>query len=207
MPKLSASSKRWVTEHENDYYVQQAKAMGYRSRAAFKLLEIQEKDKILKPNMRVVDLGAAPGSWSQIASNFLQNKGQIIASDILPMEPLSGVTFVQGDFTEEACFEAILATIDNQSVDLVMSDLAPNMSGIRAVDQLRAMHLAELALEFAEKVLDKGDFLVKVFQGEGFEAYLKALRQKFNSVKVRKPKASRARSQENYLLARGYRKI
>lgn len=204
----SKSSKRWLKEHFSDPYVQRAQQEGYRSRAVFKLSEIQEKDHFIKPGMTVVDLGAAPGGWSQILREYMGGKGIVVALDILPMEEVPGVEFIQGDFTDPNVFDLLLARIDKEDVDLVISDMAPNISGMTAVDQPRIMYLAELALEFAIAVLRPGgDFLVKVFQGEGFDAYLKVLRQQFKRVVVRKPKASRARSNEVYLLARGFQAI
>ena len=214
-PKRSKSSRKWLDEHFNDDFVQRAQKEKYRSRAAYKLLEIQEKDKILKPGSVILDLGAAPGGWSQVAADIVCAeskgvKGVVIATDILPMEPIPEVTFIEGDFTEQACLDAIMAavnTVKNASqISLVMSDMAPNMSGIKGADQARAMYLAELAFELAQNVLCvKGDFLVKVFQGEGFDNFLKNLRLHFEKVVSRKPKASRARSREIYLLARGYK--
>lgn len=204
----SKSSSRWLQEHFNDPYVRQAQEQGYRSRAVFKLLEIQEKDRLLRPGMTVIDLGAAPGSWSQIAAGLVGDKGLVIASDILPMEPLPGVHFVLGDFREEAVFAALLAVLGDRQADLVISDMAPNMSGERSVDQPRAMYLAELALEFARRVLRPGgDLLVKTFQGEGVDAYRKEMRQSFRQLLVRKPGASRARSSEVYLLGRGFEMV
>jgi 23S rRNA (uridine2552-2'-O)-methyltransferase len=186
--------------------VKEAQKAGYRSRAVFKLLEIQDKDKILSPGRVVVDLGAAPGGWSQIAVPLVGKKGAVIALDILPMEPMAGVTLIQGDFTEQDVHEQLLATINGRGVDLVMSDMAPNISGLKAVDQPKAMYLAELALDLAKEVLKPGgDFLCKVFQGEGFDAYLSDTRGLFDKVLIRKPKSSRPKSREVYLLARGFR--
>lgn len=199
------SSSRWLQEHFDDPYVKKAQDLGYRSRAVFKLLEIQEKDHLLRPGMTVLDLGAAPGGWAQVAAAAVGDRGRVIASDILPMDPVPGVRFVQGDFREEEVFNAILAALDGRPVDLVICDMAPNMSGTRAVDQPRAMYLAELALDMARRVLAPGgDFLVKVFQGEGIDAYRADLRRSFERLLVRKPGASRARSSEVYLLGRGY---
>ncbi|MBE0510660.1 MAG: 23S rRNA (uridine(2552)-2'-O)-methyltransferase RlmE [Chromatiales bacterium] len=201
----SKSSQRWLKEHFDDEYVKKAQQQGYRSRAAFKLLEIQQKDQLLKHGMIVVDLGAAPGGWSQIAADLVGKRGQVIALDILPMDPLPDVVVLQGDFQEDAVLEALMQAIDGQPVDLVMSDMAPNMSGVRTVDQPRAMYLAELTLELAKTVLKPGgDMLLKVFQGEGFDAYHKQCRDHFAKVVIRKPDASRGRSREVYLLARGY---
>ena len=201
----SKSSQRWLKEHFDDEYVKKAQQQGYRSRAAFKLLEIQQKDQLLKHGMIVVDLGAAPGGWSQIAADLVGKRGQVIALDILPMDPLPDVLVLQGDFQEDSVLEALMQAIDGQPVDLVMSDMAPNMSGVRTVDQPRAMYLAELTLELAKTVLKPGgDMLLKVFQGEGFDAYHKQCRDHFAKVVIRKPDASRGRSREVYLLARGY---
>lgn len=204
--KKRGSSRAWLQEHFSDVYVQRAKAEGYRSRACFKLLEIQQKDRIFSPGMTVVDLGAAPGGWSQVAAELVGDRGFVLASDILPMDSLAGVEFVQGDFTEESVYQALLERLAGRPVDLVMSDMAPNMSGMNAIDQPRSMYLVELALEFARQVLKPGGvFLTKVFQGEGFEALLRELRQDFTRVQTRKPQASRARSREQYQLAHGFR--
>lgn len=214
--KRSKSSQNWLRRHFDDPYVKAAQKQGYRSRAAFKLLEIQEKDRILKPGQVVVDLGAAPGGWCQVAApivvknqvtkNQVAKSGKVFALDILPMEPIEGVTFIEGDFTEDAVFEQLMAVLDGQVIDLVMSDLAPNTSGMRVVDQPRAMYLAELALDFARSALKPGgDFVAKVFQGEGFDAYLKLLRESFDKVVVRKPEASRPKSREVYMLAKGFK--
>ncbi len=202
----SKSSSRWLREHFDDPYVKKAQQEGYRSRAAYKLIEIQEKDRILRPGMTVLDLGAAPGGWSQIAADYVGDHGIVIASDILPMDSLPGVTFIEGDFREEAVFTQLLEIIGDQGVDLVISDMAPNMSGTRAVDQPRAMFLVELALDMATRVLRPGgDFLVKVFQGEGFDALRKTTQQHFHKLQTRKPDASRARSHETYWLARDFK--
>ena len=202
----SKSSGRWLDEHFDDHFVKEAKKQGYRGRACFKLLEIHEKDKILKPGMTVIDLGSAPGSWSQVTSRVIGGKGRLIASDILPMDALPDVTFIQGDFTEDAVFEEIMAAINNQPVDLVISDMAPNMSGVKDVDQPAAMYLVELAHDMARQVLRPGGmFLAKVFQGEGFQEYLAALKQDFDKVITRKPESSRPRSRETYLLAKGFK--
>ena len=204
----SKQSKKWLKEHFDDLYVQRAQKDGYRSRAVYKLLEINDKDHILKPGATVVDLGAAPGSWSQIAAMRLGDNGKLIALDILPMDSLADVTFIEGDFREESVYEELLKILGDSPVDLVMSDMAPNTSGIKAVDQPRAMYLAELALELARKTLKpNGDFLVKVFQGEGFDTYLAEVKKSFKKVLARKPQASRPRSREVYLLARGYNGI
>lgn len=202
----SKSSGRWLREHHGDAYVQRSRAEGYRSRASYKLLEIAGADRLLRRGDLVVDLGAAPGGWSQVAAGLVGASGVVIASDILPMDPLPGVRFVCGDFTEEAVFDEILAALGGRRADLVMSDMAPNMSGIRDVDQPRAMLLAELALEFAARTLAPGGaFLCKVFHGEGFDDFVRALRGAFERVATRKPDASRGRSREVYVLARGFR--
>jgi 23S rRNA (uridine2552-2'-O)-methyltransferase len=202
----SKTSQNWLREHFNDPFVKMAQKDGYRSRASYKLLEIQEKDRILRPGNIVIDLGAAPGGWSQVTSRVLGDKGRLIASDILEMDSIEDVTFIQGDFTEEAVLAQILAAVDNQPVDLVISDMAPNMSGVRMADQARAMYLCELALDLAGQVLRPGgDFLIKIFQGEGFDQYHKQVRQMFEKVQMRKPLSSRDRSREQYLLARGFR--
>lgn len=196
----------WMKEHFDDRYVQQSWQDGYRSRASYKLLALDEKDKLLRSGMSVIDLGAAPGGWSQVAAEKVGDEGLVIASDILEMDALAGVDFVQGDFTEESVLEEILGRLENRPVDLVMSDMAPNMSGMAAIDQPQAMYLVELALDLARQTLSPGGvFLAKVFQGEGFDAYLKELRGSFKRVVTRKPEASRARSREVYLLAEGFR--
>jgi 23S rRNA (uridine2552-2'-O)-methyltransferase len=200
------SSTRWMQEHFDDEYVKMAQKLGYRSRAVFKLKEIQDKDHILKPGMRIVDLGAAPGGWSQYAKQLLGDQGRIIALDMLEIEPIVGVEFIQGDFREQAVFDQLMQALEGKRVDLVMSDMAPNMSGSKGVDQPRSLYLGELALEMAQSVLAKdGTFLVKLFQGKGFENYCKQVQQSFSKVLIRKPKASRPRSNEVYLLARGFK--
>lgn len=202
----SKTSHRWLKEHFDDPYVKMAQRDGYRSRASYKLLEIQEKDRILRPGMTVVDLGAAPGGWSQVTSRVIGDKGTLIASDILPMDSIPDVTFIQGDFTEDEVFAQLLQAIGENPVDLVISDMAPNMSGLPAVDMPRAMFLCELALDLCTRVLRPGgDFLIKIFQGEGFDAYHKMVRENFEKVQMRKPLSSRDRSREQYLLARGFR--
>lgn len=200
-----ASSSRWLREHFDDPYVKRARQEGYRSRAAYKLAEIDRKDRLLRPGMTVVDLGAAPGGWSQYAARRVGERGTVIALDILPIDPLPGVTLLQGDFREQAVLDELQSMLDGRSVDLVISDMAPNTSGVKAVDQPRAMHLIELAVDFALGCLQPGgDLLVKGFQGEGFEAVLATLRSNFASTRTRKPAASRSRSPELYLLARNY---
>lgn len=202
----SKTSKQWLKEHFEDEYVKRSKEAGYRSRASFKLLEIQEKERLIKPGMTVVDLGAAPGGWAQVAASLVGPKGHVLASDILPVDPIPGVEFIQGDFTEDAVLEQLLAAMGGRRADLVLSDMAPNMSGMKDIDQPRVMYLAELALDMAKSVLAPGAYLlVKVFHGEGLDAYKAQLRDSFEVVKVRKPAASRARSSEIYLLASGFR--
>jgi 23S rRNA (uridine2552-2'-O)-methyltransferase len=205
MPKRTKSSQRWLQEHESDVFVKRAREAGFRSRALFKLEDIQRTDRILKPGMTVVDLGAAPGGWSQYAARVLQGRGRIVALDILPMDAIAGVEFIQGDFTTDEVLEQLMSLLGGDRAQLVMSDMAPNMSGIAAVDQDRSMQLAELALDFGRTVLAPGgDFLVKVFQGRDFQPFVRQLRSLFKTVKVRKPPASRQRSPELYLLARTF---
>ena len=200
----SKTSKAWMREHINDPYVQKAKAEGYRSRAAYKLMEMDQKDRLLAPGQLVVDLGAAPGSWSQVAAAKLGSKGRVVAVDLLPMEPLPRVHFVQGDFREQEVLDALLVALGGSKADLVICDLAPNISGIGMSDQARSMYLAELALEFARQCLKPGgSLLVKVFQGAGFTEFLTAMRKAFAKVGSRKPEASRGRSSEMYLLGKG----
>ena len=202
--KPTKTSKAWMSEHVNDPYVQRAKLEGYRSRASYKLLEIVEHDHLLKSGMRVVDLGATPGGWSQVVAQKLAGHGRVIALDLLEMTPLAGVTFIRGDFREDAVLAELVKALDGRPVDLVISDMAPNISGIGIADQARAMHLAELALEFAVQHLKPGgNFLVKVFQGDGFDEYIRTMRRHFRQVVTRKPKASRGRTNETYLLAIG----
>lgn len=194
-----------MKEHFDDRYVQQSWKDGYRSRASYKLLELDERDKLLRPGMAVIDLGAAPGGWSQVAAEKVGTEGVVIASDILEMDALAGVSFIQGDFTEEQVLAAILGELGERRVDLVLSDMAPNMSGMAAIDQPQSMYLVELALDLAKQTLSPGGhFLAKVFQGEGFDDYLRDLRGSFRKVVTRKPEASRARSREVYLLAQGF---
>ncbi len=206
MVQRSKSSANWLREHFNDPFVKQAQKDGYRSRASYKLLEIQEKDRLIRPGMSVIDLGAAPGGWSQVTSRLIGGQGRLIASDILEMDSIPDVTFIQGDFTEDAVLQQILAAVGDSHVDLVISDMAPNMSGTPAVDIPRAMFLCELALDLATRVLKPGgDFLIKIFQGEGFDVYLKDVRSKFDKVQMRKPSSSRDRSREQYLLGKGFK--
>lgn len=202
----SKSSNDWMDEHFNDHYVMKAKEEGYRSRACYKLMELDDKDKLIKPGMTVVDLGSAPGGWSQVAAKRVGDHGLVVASDILPMDGIAGVTFLQGDFTEEAVFDELMTVLGNRPVDLVISDMAPNMSGMSAVDQPSAMYLVELALDMARQVLKPGgNYAAKVFQGEGFDEYLKDMRSSFQKVVTRKPESSRARSREVYLVAKGFK--
>ena len=199
------SSTRWLQRHFDDAYVRKAQQAGYRSRAAFKLLEINERDHILRPGMTVIDLGAAPGGWSQVAAKIVGARGRVIALDILPMDALAGLDIIQGDFREEAVLAEIVKSVEQQRVDLVISDMAPNISGMKSVDQPRAMYLAELALDLARKVLSPGGgLLVKAFEGEGIEALRRELQRSFRTVATRKPKASRPASREVYMLAKNY---
>ena len=200
----SKSSNDWLREHFDDPYVKKAQKAGYRSRATFKLEEIDKKDKLIQPGMAVVDLGSAPGGWSDYALRKLGSKGTVVALDILPMTPLSGVHFIQGYFREDDVLDELNLVLNSQPIDLVLSDMAPNITGVDAIDQPSSMYLVELALHFAiENLSEQGVFLVKVFQGEGFDAYLKVMRDSFQKVVTRKPDASRARSREVYLLGRG----
>jgi len=202
---LKKSSHRWMEEHQNDQYVKQANKDGYRSRAVYKLEEIDAKDKLLHPNMTIVDLGAAPGGWSQWVQKRLDGKARIFALDILPMDSLPNVTFIQGDFREQVILDKLLHELGEHKANLVMSDMSPNISGMKVVDQPRAMYLAELAKELAVEVLaENGHFLTKIFQGEGFDNYLQELRHNFKKVIIRKPNASRARSPEVYILAKNF---
>mgnify|MGYP001239606840 FL=1 len=199
----SKSSNDWLREHFDDPYVKKAQKAGYRSRATFKLEEIDKKDKLIKPGMSVVDLGSAPGGWSDYALRKLGDTGTVVALDILRMTPLSGVHFIEGDFREDAVLNELNLVLNSQPIDLVLSDMAPNITGVDSIDQPSSMYLVELALQFALENLSKqGVFLVKVFQGEGFDTYLKAMRDGFQKVTTRKPDASRARSREVYLLGR-----
>lgn len=200
--KRSKSSHRWLIEHNNDPYVKEAKKEGLRSRAAYKLMEVQKKRNFIKRGHIVVELGAAPGGWTQVIREWVGDKGVLYALDILPMEPMAGVEVIQGDFTEEETLLALAGRLNDQKLDIVLSDMSPNLSGIRSVDQYKAMHLAELALDFALAHLsEKGCFFIKVFQGEGFEAYVKHLRTLFGQVCLYKPDASRQRSREIYIFA------
>jgi len=202
----SKSSGRWLKEHFDDVYVKKSQQDGWRSRASYKLLEIQEKDNVIKPGMTVLDLGAAPGGWSQVAAKFVGDKGRVFASDILPMDQFEDVCFIQGDFTEDHVFEAILEAMGGEKADVVISDMAPNMSGIADVDIPKSMYLVELALDMARHVLKPGGtFVAKVFQGEGFDTLLKDMRNDYQKVYSRKPDASRARSKEIYQIGKGFR--
>lgn len=202
----SKSSNRWLQEHFNDSYVKSSQEHGYRSRACYKLLELDKKDRLFRPKMRVVDLGAAPGGWSQVAAQLVGDSGFVVASDILEMDPIAGVTFVCGDFTEAAVMDQVLQALAGDGADLVISDMAPNMSGIAEIDQPQSMYLVELALDLARQVLKpKGDFVAKVFQGEGFDQFMQDCRTSFNKVVIRKPDSSRARSREVYIVAKGYK--
>ena len=208
MPKRSKSSARWLAEHAADPYVKRAHDEGWRSRAAFKLEEIQKSDRLLKPGMTVVDLGAAPGGWSQYAARRLDGNGRVIALDVLDMPAIPGVEFIQGDFNDDSVLGQLNALLGGARVDLVLSDMAPNMMGIADVDHDRSMQLVDLAVDFAERSLRPGgDLLMKVFQGREFQPLVLRLRREFESVKLRKPKASRSRSAELYVLARGYRLV
>jgi len=207
MPKSrSKSSNAWLKEHFADPYVKEAQRLGLRSRAVFKLIEIQKKDRIIKPGMTVVDLGSAPGGWSQYAVEEVGKNGRVIASDILPMDELDGVEFIQGDFTEDAVLKELIDSVENGKVDLVISDMAPNLSGIQAVDQAKSMYLSELALDLAQQILKKnGSIVFKVFQGEGFDELLSQVRGCFSRVNIRKPSSSRSRSREVYLVGKAYK--
>ena len=202
----SKSSGNWLREHFDDKYVKQSQKDGYRSRAVYKLKEIDEKDRLIKPGCTIIDLGAAPGSWCEYVVRRLKGKGRIIALDILSMEPMAGVEIITGDFLDDAVFEQLLNTLGSDQPDLVICDMAPNMSGQQAVDIPRAMYMAELALDLSQQVLKpEGGLLVKLFQGEGFDGYIKQMREQYSRVVVRKPKASRPRSKEVYGLATGFK--
>jgi 23S rRNA (uridine2552-2'-O)-methyltransferase len=202
----SKSSHRWMQQHVSDPFVKQAQKDGYRSRASYKLIELNEKDRLIRPGMLVMDLGSAPGGWSQVAGRLVGAKGRVLATDILPMDPVRNVQFIQGDFTEEPVFNQILEALDGAKPDLIICDISPNLSGIDSADQAASMYLVELALDMARKVLKpKGNFVAKVFQGSGSDAYLKDLRSSFEKLSVRKPEASRSRSREIYVVAKGFR--
>ncbi|WP_437882682.1 23S rRNA (uridine(2552)-2'-O)-methyltransferase RlmE [Pseudomonas sp. LRF_L74] len=204
--KRSKSSRRWLDEHVNDPYVKRAQKDGLRSRASYKLIELNDKDKLIRPGMLIMDLGSAPGGWSQVAGGLVGEKGRIIASDILPMDPLDNVDFIQGDFTDDGVFQQLLDTLDGRLPDLIVSDIAPNISGVAAADQAASMYLVELVLDMVRRVLKPGgNFVAKVFQGEGSDEYLKDVRTSFDKVVIRKPEASRPRSREVYLVAKGFK--
>jgi 23S rRNA (uridine2552-2'-O)-methyltransferase len=206
MATRTKSSARWLNEHVNDPYVKQAQKDGYRSRSSYKLIQLNEKDRLIRPGMLVVDLGSAPGGWSQVAARLVGAKGRVLATDILPMEPLKNVDFIQGDFTGESVLKQVLDWLGDDKPDVVLSDIAPNISGIDSADQASSIYLVELALDMARQVLKpKGDFVAKVFQGVGSEEFLKDLRTSFEKVLIRKPAASRARSREVYMVAKGFR--
>ena len=205
MSKKRSSSRAWLKEYREDQFVKRAQKEGYRSRACYKLMELNERDRLIRPGMTVLDLGSAPGGWSQVAAELVGHKGRVIACDILPMDNIAGVEFIEGDFTEAVVLDTLLASMADSRVDLVMSDMAPNLSGIDAVDQSSSMYLVELALDFAERILPKGGmFVTKVFQGEGFDGLIRECKQRFNKVVTRKPDASRPRSREVYVVASGF---
>ncbi|MCP5324899.1 MAG: 23S rRNA (uridine(2552)-2'-O)-methyltransferase RlmE [Oceanospirillaceae bacterium] len=202
----SKSSGNWLREHFDDQYVKQSKIDGYRTRASYKLLELNEKDRLFRQGMTVVDLGSAPGGWSQVAVQLVGDNGTVVASDILPMNPIAGVSFIQGDFTEQEVYDRIIETMAGRLADLVISDMAPNMSGMAAMDQPAAMYLVELAFDLARQTLKPGgDFVAKVFHGEGFDEYVQNLKTSFTKVTSRKPDASRSRSREVYIVAKGFK--
>lgn len=204
LPMAKSKNRSWIKQHVKDPYVKQSQVDGYRSRASYKLLEIVEKDRLIRSGMTVVDLGSAPGGWSQVAARLVGHTGRVHALDLLPMDSIAGVDFIQGDFTEEDIFDELLKLIENRPVDLVISDMAPNLSGNKAVDQPAVMYLAELAVELAEKVLTiNGVFIAKLFQGLGFDPFVLQVRTLFNGVSIIKPDASRSRSREVYLVAKG----
>lgn len=204
--KRSKSSARWLNEHVNDPYVKRAQKDGLRSRASYKLMELNEKDKLLRPGMLIMDLGSAPGGWSQVAGKIVGEKGRVVATDILPMDPLDNVDFIQGDFTEDAVFQQLLASLDGNLPDLIVSDIAPNISGVSVADQAASMYLVELTLDMVRQVLKPGgNYVVKVFQGEGSAEFLKDVRTSFDKVSIRKPEASRPRSREVYFVAKGFK--
>ena len=204
LPMAKSKNRSWIKQHVKDPYVKQSQVDGYRSRASYKLLEIVEKDRLIRSGMTVVDLGSAPGGWSQVAARLVGHTGRVHALDLLPMDSIAGVDFIQGDFTEEDIFDELLRLIENRPVDLVISDMAPNLSGNKAVDQPAVMYLAELAVELAEKVLtSNGVFIAKLFQGQGFDPFVLLVRTLFNGVSIIKPDASRSRSREVYLVAKG----
>jgi 23S rRNA (uridine2552-2'-O)-methyltransferase len=202
----SKSSGQWLQRHVNDPYVKQAQQDGYRSRSAYKLIQLDEKDRLIRPGMLVVDLGSAPGGWSQVAGRLVGSKGRVVATDILPMDPLANVEFIQGDFTEEAVLARVLEALGGEKPDLVICDIAPNITGVDSADQAASMYLVELALDMVRQVLEPGgNFVTKVFQGSGSEDYLRQVRKAFEKVSVRKPAASRPKSREVYLVAKGFK--
>jgi 23S rRNA (uridine2552-2'-O)-methyltransferase len=202
----SKSSSRWLQEHVNDPYVKRAQKDGYRSRSSYKLLDLNERDRLIRPGMLVVDLGSAPGGWSQVASALVGDKGRVLATDILPMDPLKNVDFIQGDFREEGVLNQVLDYLKDDKADLVLSDMAPNISGVDSADQAASIYLLELALDMVRRVLKpRGTFVAKLFQGSGSDDYLKELRKAFEKVSIRKPAASRPRSREVYLVAKGFK--
>jgi 23S rRNA (uridine2552-2'-O)-methyltransferase len=204
MGKKKSSSRAWLKEHHDDPFVQRAQREGYRSRAVYKLIEINEKDRLIQPGMSVLDLGSAPGGWSQVAGVWVGDRGRVLASDILPMDHLPNVTFIQGDFTEQETYDQLMQALSGRRLDVVISDMSPNMSGLAAVDQPRAMYLVELATDLALRALSPGGaMLTKVFQGEGFEEWFRQIRERFERVITRKPSASRPRSREVYVVATG----
>jgi 23S rRNA (uridine2552-2'-O)-methyltransferase len=199
-----SKNRNWIKQHVKDPYVMQSQRDGYRSRASYKLLEIINKERLIRSGMTVVDLGSAPGGWSQVAARLVGHNGRVVAVDILPMDPVTDVSFIQGDFTEESVLQQLLDKISNKSVDLVISDMAPNLTGMKAVDQPAVIYLAELAVDLAQQILKKnGIFIAKLFQGEGFDEFVRNTRTVFNTVALEKPDASRAKSREVYLLAKG----
>ena len=204
--KRSKSSSRWLNEHVNDPYVKRAQKDGLRSRASYKLMELNEKDKLIRPGMLIMDLGSVPGGWSQVAGKLVGEKGRVLATDILPMDGLDNVDFIQGDFTSDAVFQQLLDKLDGRQPDLIISDIAPNISGVAVADQAASMYLVELTLDMVRQVLKPGgNYAVKVFQGEGSEAFLKDVRSSFEKVMIRKPEASRPRSREVYLVGKGFK--
>jgi len=205
MPRTKSSSE-WLRRHVNDPFVKQAQLDGYRSRSAYKLIELNEKDRLIKPGMRIMDLGSAPGGWSQVAGKLVGKKGRVLATDILPMDPVPNVDFIQGDFTDEVIVEKLLAWLDGDRFDLIISDIAPNLSGIDSADQAGSMYFLELALDIVRKTLKPGaNFAAKMFQGSGSDEYVKELRKSFEKVLIRKPAASRAQSREVYIVAKGFK--
>ena len=205
MPRTKSSSE-WLRRHVNDPYVKQAQLDGYRSRSAYKLIELNEKDRLIKPGMRILDLGSAPGGWSQVAGKLVGRKGRVLATDILPMDPIDNVDFVQGDFNDDAVVARLLEWLGSGKFDLIISDIAPNLSGIDSADQAGSMYFLELALDTVRKTLKPGaTFAAKMFQGSGSDEYLKELRASFEKVLIRKPAASRAQSREVYIVAKGFK--